>query len=84
MPYYNLGIASTISLLRKSYWDPRYNVFPGDDDHAKIIATHFDYILSAIERTFCYCPSFEFFSKLRLFQFLGISSGFAFTTDQLI
>jgi hypothetical protein len=56
MPYYNLGIASTFNLLRKAYWDYRYNIAPGDDDHAKIVATHFDYILTAIERTFSYKP----------------------------
>lgn len=56
MPYYNLGIASTFSLIRKAFWNYRYNVPPGDDDHTKIIATHFDYILSAIERAFCYRP----------------------------
>ncbi len=67
MPYYNFGIGSTISILRKAYWIARENVLPGDDNHSKIIATHFDYILSAIERTFSYRPSFEFFSKIRLF-----------------
>lgn len=65
MPYYNLGIASTISLLRRAFWDYRIDIPPGDDDHSKIIATYFDYFLTAIERTFSFCPSFEFFSKLR-------------------
>jgi hypothetical protein len=84
MPYYSLGIATTFTILRKAYWNRSYNVVPGDDDHHKIVATHFDYLLSTIERTFSFRSSMDFFSKLRIFSFLGVSAGFTFTSDHLI
>ena len=84
MPYYSIGMATTFSNLRKAYWNRSYNIVPGDDDHHKIVATHFDYILSTIERTFFYRSFMDFFSKFRVFSFMGISAGFTFTTDHLI
>jgi hypothetical protein len=37
-PYFNMGLCTTFSILKKAYWLSGVNIQPGDDDHSKIVA----------------------------------------------
>lgn len=66
-PYFCLCASTTLSILRNAYWGCGYNIPQGDDDHSKIVATHIDFLLTAIERVHYYKSYMDFFSKTRLF-----------------
>lgn len=83
-PYFNMGLCTTFSTLRKAYWECGYNTPRGDDDHQKIVATHLDYVFTTIERFYHFRGYMDFFSKARAFQLVGLAVGFTFTAENLI
>lgn len=78
-----MGVISTLAGLKNSY----HCYFGFDDreeDHKNIIAYNAEYMLSAIEKVHFLTKKMNFFSKLRLLPVIGLSIGFAFSTDDLI
>ena len=62
-----MGLCTTFSVLRKSYWESGYNIPMGEDEHYKVAATHLDYIFTTIERYYHFTDFMDFFSKARAF-----------------
>jgi hypothetical protein len=84
MPYFNLGLCTSLSVLRRAYWKCGYNLPRGDDDHYKVVTTHLDYVLTSIERVYHFCGFMDFFSKVRAFQLIGLTTGCPITMEHMI
>jgi hypothetical protein len=84
MPYFNLGLCTSLSVLRQAYWECGYNLPRGDDDHYKVVTTHLDYVLTSIERVYHFRGFMDFFSKARAFQLIGLTTGCPITMEHMI
>lgn len=49
-----------------------------------MVVNHIDFILSSIEKFNCYHSATDYMSKLRLIPFIGLSCGFAISSDLII
>lgn len=67
VPYFNMTMCTSLSVLRRAYWECGYNLQRGDDDHYKVVATQLDFVLTSLERVYHYQGYMDFFSKPRAF-----------------
>jgi len=49
-----------------------------------MVVNHVDLILSSIEKFNCFHTITDYMSKLRIFPFVGLSAGFALSSDLII
>lgn len=80
---YQVGTISSLATLRHAY-DYLNGRNDRDEDHYKMATIHMDFILTSIEKFNIFSSLTDFFSKYRIFPFIGIAAGFSLDHDSLL
>lgn len=80
---YQMGVLSSISTIKNGY-TYLHGFSDRDETHYKMGTIHIDYILSQFEKFNYFTGVTDFFSKYRVFPFIGLASGFLLNHDCLL